>query len=583
MTRILLEENPAERASREALEALFGCIQQGRSFVFEAGAGAGKTYSLIKALRHLIGEREKTLKKNHQQIACITYTNVATEEILSRIDSNPAVFVSTIHAFCWNAIQAYQDSLRQMLLTRESWNERIAACFGGIQKQKVLYDLGHPSISEERIYLGHNDVVSLASELVGNERFRTIFTQRFPVLLIDEFQDTDKDFSASIINNFISQNRGPLIGFFGDHWQRIYPSGCGNIIHENLIRIGKRANFRSVSTIVNMLNAMRPELTQEVEAPTVLGELSVFHTNSWVGQRRTGAHWAGDLPSDVSRDHVGRLRAHLEGLGWNFSPEHTKILMLTHKVLAEEQGYRELVDVFDSNDEFSKKENPHMKYFVDFLEPVFESYITQKYGSLFSLLGKNTVAINAHGDKVLWSNNMQELERLRQTGTIGDVLSYLKNNSHPRLSKTLDDLEDEFNLLDANIDLATVTKPLKQLVGMRGISYSQVISLSKFINDKTPFATKHSVKGTEYENVLVILGRGWSQYNFNKLLEQYRNIPVNGQDRDFFERNRNLFYVACSRPKRRLALIFTQQLSVAALNTLTEWCGQENIHDFGQN
>ena len=33
---------------------MFACLEEGRSFRLEAGAGAGKTYSLDKALRRLI-------------------------------------------------------------------------------------------------------------------------------------------------------------------------------------------------------------------------------------------------------------------------------------------------------------------------------------------------------------------------------------------------------------------------------------------------------------------------------------------------------------------------------------------------
>ena len=45
--------SPAEAASQRALESMYACLSEGRSFRLEAGAGAGKTYSLIKALRFL--------------------------------------------------------------------------------------------------------------------------------------------------------------------------------------------------------------------------------------------------------------------------------------------------------------------------------------------------------------------------------------------------------------------------------------------------------------------------------------------------------------------------------------------------
>lgn len=56
------------------------------------------------------------------------------------------------------------------------------------------------------------------------------------------------------------------------------------------------------------------------------------------------------------------------------------------------------------------------------------------------------------------------------------------------------------------------------------------------------------------------------------MLRKYNN------EMDFYERNRNLFYVAVSRPMKKLALLFTQQLTNRALSTLVEWFGKENIY-----
>ena len=86
------------------------------------------------------------------------------------------------------------------------------------------------------------------------------------------------------------------------------------------------------------------------------------------------------------------------------------------------------------------------------------------------------------------------------------------------------------------------------------------------------------MKGAEFENVVVVVGRGWNRYNFNEMLEFATDefkIPANKQAS--FERNRNLFYVTCSRPKRRLAVLFTQQLSAAAMQTVRNWFGDDTI------
>ena len=65
-----------------------------------------------------------------------------------------------------------------------------------------------------------------------------------------------------------------------------------------------------------------------------------------------------------------------------------------------------------------------------------------------------------------------------------------------------------------------------------------------------------------------MLGRGWNQYNWNQLFEFMENgYPDN--KKDSFERNRNLFYVACSRAKHNLTLLITQELSDEALTRLS--------------
>jgi hypothetical protein len=59
-----------------------------------------------------------------------------------------------------------------------------------------------------------------------------------------------------------------------------------------------------------------------------------------------GQHWGGDLPRDEARKALKRVLATLRQDGWNIESGDTKILMLTHRVLAAEQGYSSLPDIF---------------------------------------------------------------------------------------------------------------------------------------------------------------------------------------------------------------------------------------------
>jgi DNA helicase-2/ATP-dependent DNA helicase PcrA len=570
--------SPAEDASIKALNRVYSCLDAGKSFRLEAGAGAGKTYSLIKALKYLIEKKGTALLRNRQQVACITYTNVATDEINSRTDRHPAIHCSTIHAFCWSLIKSFQPFLRLQIPNLANWPDRLKEV-GDIRTRSIEYELGYPKIDEHTVWLHHNDVLTLTVHLLGQAKFRELFVSRYPILFIDEYQDTDQSIAEALKIHFIASDKGPLIGFFGDHWQKIYANGCGSIDDAKLEVIGKEANFRSVPAIVECLNRIRPELPQHVKDPTAKGTVTVFHTNDWSGQRRTTQPWTDDLPSDVAHAHLEAAKRILAAEGWNFSPEKSKILMLTHNVLAAEQGYSNLAKVFSHSESFIKKEDDHIAFLVDVIEPVCIAYSKKQYGEMFASVERRTPTIHTHADKIAWTKDMDGLLALRQTATIGAVLDYLKRTQRPMLPDAVERKENKFAELEKKSPLTLEEQPLfDRLRALRVVSYQELIALARFINDQTPFSTKHGVKGAEFENVLVVFGRGWNLYNFNQFLE-WLGTPskIPADKKDTFERNRNLFYVACSRPKIRLAALFTQKLSTGALATLAEVFGKGSL------
>lgn len=568
--------SPAEAASQRALESMYACLSEGRSFRLEAGAGAGKTYSLIKALRFLIERNKDLFEKRSQQIACITFTNVAKDEIVARTDRSPIVFCDTNHAFCWSLISSFQKPLRELIETMPTWAEKLEEVGGSLGNRSIEYNLGHRSIRDHRITLHHDDVLSLTISLMEHEKFRRVIAERFPIILVDEYQDTDKNWIEAIKRHFLGQARAPLFGFFGDHWQKIYGGGCGKLEHQDVVEIGKEANFRSDKIIVDALNRMRPELPQCVKDPEATGLVRVFHTNNWQGVRQKGVHWSGDLPLCEGQATLERVKTTLEQDGWVFSPNHTKILMLTHRLLANQQGYSNIVAAFKYNESFTKKEHEHIAFFVDKLEPACDAFTARKYGEMFNALSGITPLLRRHSDKVSWHNVMTQLLALRETGTIGDVIEFIRAQRKPRLPDKVEKFEQELLHFDRTADVE-MPRRLKELEKLKNIPYSEVRSLRRYLDGYSPFETKHGVKGAEFENVLVVVGRGWNQYNFGEMLEfaGAQTIPVDKQDS--FERNRNLFYVACSRPQKRLAILFNQALSPTALTTLGNWFGAETI------
>ena len=86
------------------------------NFKVFAGPGAGKTHFLIKNIISTI-QNSKKLKTKDRKILCITYTNVAVDEIKNRLgDYSKYVYVSTIHSFLYEyVINPYQQQLKTLI------------------------------------------------------------------------------------------------------------------------------------------------------------------------------------------------------------------------------------------------------------------------------------------------------------------------------------------------------------------------------------------------------------------------------------------------------------------------------------
>ncbi len=575
--------NPAELASEECLEKVHNALNAGKCFRLEAGAGAGKTYTLIKALNYLILQNANRFLRNNKKIACITYTNVAKDEIKSRTDNHPVIYAETIHAFCWYLIRDFQKIIRSMVsgLT-DRWGERCAEA-GELGNREVIYNLGYPKMTATEIFLHHDDVIKIMTELLSDQKFRLLLKSKFPIILIDEYQDTNKLLAESMIEYLVEAENGPLMGFFGDHWQKIYGTASVGLISassEKMAVIGKNANFRSDRLIVEALNKMRPDLPQQVRDPDSTGEILIFDSNAWVGVRRNENQWKEDLPETDAHENLQKVIDELKKLGWLFQPSSSKILMLTHTVLASEQGYQKLLAAVPDRDDLIKKNNPTIAFLSDIVEPGAEAYIDKKFGAMFQAFSMKAPRIVRHSDKEIWHHNMDELIRIREIGTIGDVLDLLKITKKPRLPSKIEEDNKLYELLLNKLEKERTDEEkgiIERYSSLRSVPYAEFIRLGKYIDDKTVYSTKHGVKGEEFEEVLVVFGRGWNQYNWNQMLEWASTAIPKGKE-ETFERSRNLFYVACSRPKKKLALLFTQKLSDQALATLKRWFRVENIH-----
>ena len=209
----------------EVIDKIKDQIKVGNNFLLSGGAGSGKTNTLMQIL-DLIYDMNPIVN-----IACITFTNVAADEIKGRAKYDK-LEVSTIHDFLWKSIKNYQNDLKislVALIEQEKTEEKTGIKYSGeidineeyLRDKEINYK-DYKKIDDG--ILSHDEVLR-----ISNYMFKTypllcdILKDKYDYILIDEYQDTEKQ----VIEIFLeylpkSSNKKNIIGFFGDSMQSIY-------------------------------------------------------------------------------------------------------------------------------------------------------------------------------------------------------------------------------------------------------------------------------------------------------------------------------------------------------------------------
>lgn len=105
---------------------------------------------------------------------------------------------------------------------------------------------------------------------------------------------------------------------------------------------------------------------------------------------------------------------------------------------------------------------------------------------------------------------------------------------------------------------------------VKDVKFSEFQKLYEYLEGQTPFSTQHKTKGTEFDNVLVILDNGgWNNYNFGNLFIGTGSVTV-------LDRTQKIFYVCCTRAKENLAVFFHNP-DAPVIAKAREWFGVDNV------
>lgn len=288
-----------------------------KHFKVLAGPGAGKTRFLINHLRNLLNNSKRL--QIQRKIACITFTNVATETFLKRVGNHGGrLEITTIHSFLYRyLVKPYVHLIAaEYDLNAKEINGHDDILFSGYQflkewkaatKQNYLDDkdiakafeklrwkfdgagdlipsppfpqrsgqynfktegyLVYKKMLWKQGLLHHDDVLFFSYEIIKKKPFvLDVLRAQFPYFLIDEFQDTSP-IQIEILK-LIAQ-KDTIIGVVGDEAQSIYkflgavPGQLESFTLPGILSFEIKDNHRSSNQIVDILNIVRLKLKQE--------------------------------------------------------------------------------------------------------------------------------------------------------------------------------------------------------------------------------------------------------------------------------------------------------------------------------
>lgn len=662
-----------KKEEQQTFDKINQCIDNGSSWVFNAGAGAGKTYALVQSLKLLLNKKESQFYIHGQKILCITYTNAAANEIKERLGNTPLILVSTIHERMWEIISPYEDQLMKLHCTKiqksifekekeleeknwakeyqklserekkELWEyldssqvrtrfyqvydanaastrlafSEIANDFSDLMKNignfkkiinslysinslskalirakhkncpKVKYD---PRLNSDRLSkmrISHDTLLEYSYLLIKKDnRLKQIICDKYPVVLVDEFQDTN----PMVVKSISSINRYALkighcfmAGYYGDIRQNIYDDGVGAKIfylHKGLIRIQKQFNRRSSPQIIDVANLIRND---------GLKQKSIYEKfpSSEVLCQVTDIATPDELVNILQR----RWKINLE------NPLHC--LALTNEMVAIKSGFADIFNFFKNSKYYKRGRNYEL--LRDQLLAQDENKLGDVQKILFRLLQFRKKAEN---DKTSLNELMQisrtdfrikkEFNITNIRKTVNKLIS-LTGNTFADYVRNLFEFYQSGDILYDECIKYTIAEEVDSFSSLKQYILKHLYlntddtvlsdeELQDFNNDIDNFLnisievfecwfdyvnrtenkedviyhTFHSTKGLEFDNVLILLQKKFGKDNeyFSDLLKTFQSRSDAKYDSTKISAARNLFYVAVTRATKNLCVAY---------------------------
>lgn len=585
---------PNNNIDSQVDETLEKCIlaTPRKSFFLFAGAGSGKTYSLVLLLKKIRDKIGQDLMLRGKNVAVITYTNAATDEIINRLDYSPIFHISTIHSFVWDVIKYYQNDIKQLYCQYlrddiriigekldSARNKTTKTYRTNFEKMNYLKDrLERAETIEKFVYnpngsnpeynaLNHADVIKISAQMIMNSlMLQRIIAQRYPIFLIDESQDTKKELVDAFFS--IQKNFGETftLGLLGDQKQRIYTDGKKDMV--SIIPIEwekpvKKMNYRSAKRIVKLANAIGKDIDFHAEQVSREDAIEGF-ARLFIVQQGNGIN-----KDEVEQTVMKKMCELTKDAKWVEANTNVKILTLEHMMAARRLGFEQffgpLSKVTKYQMTFLQGTVSELEFFTKEILPIADSIKED---------GRIALEILKSNSPLLSKKNIEKSYELylrcrEETGTVAkkvnddhSIREVVKAVRDSQLLTIPEVIRQACELTPDEIN-DEMEEDLQAWVKVMDLPISMVRKYDDYVNQHTRFDTHQGVKGLEFERVMVIIDDSEAKgfmFSYDKLfgvkeLTETDIKHIEAGEESSIDRTLRLFYVTCTRAKESLAII----------------------------
>ena len=622
-------------------EEIYRCLNldKPKSFFLFAGAGSGKTRSLVEVLKRFRENNIGRLKRNSQRVAIITYTNAACDEIKSRLEFDSAFNVSTIHSFSWELINPYTYDIRNWVRAslddeindlsekqRKAKNHSTKTYIDRARKieskskrlnclkdiKKFIYNPNGDNTTRDS--LNHAEVIKIAADFIQNKPLmQKILVGKYPILLIDESQDTKKELVDAFFEVQNKQSTVFTLGMFGDTMQRIYTDGkkdLGNNIPVAWAKPAKEINYRCPKRVIALINKIRAEADGQVQKSNKDsdGVVRLFIVDSTNLNDKFEVEFAvASQMAVITRDQ-----------NWNNAQADIKILTLEHHMAAKRGGFSIFFDPLYKVDKLKTSlldgTLAGITLFAKQILPLVRANQAGEKFEVSRIVRKNSPILKKENLEAC-VNSIAEIGRANDATkklfalwegqtepTMNDILKEVFRSGLFQIpevlipiAKRLNDNQEQLPHEESEDDVEK-DKIIEAWDKALQCRFDQFKEYVYYISDESRFGTHQGIKGLQFPRVMVILdddkARGFL-FSYEKLFgakELSKNDISNQEEgkETSVDRTRRLFYVTCSRAEESLAIVaFTKDSQKVREFVLAQDWFSENeiiqIDNLGQN